>query len=171
MTTINLQQSFTARLQGQDSNKQRVPILLIERQLLEVDSSGWLCLPPGDTFSLNFLPAMLRFEFLGRHGSSCHYRVSCATRNSHYFKRHLDCSSNGYLGFYGSVASDVFWKIDVSNDSGDGGSPVFTLSDHRGRAVGSLTDRSLFEGKVTYLAASDSKMNAQQFTLADYQPI
>ncbi|WP_313201326.1 hypothetical protein [Pseudomonas sp.] len=171
MTTINLQQSFTARLEGQDGSQQRVPILLIERQLLEVDSSGWLCLPADDTLSLNFLPATLRFDFLGQHGDSGHYRVSCATRNSHYFKRHLDCSSKGYLGFYGSVASDVFWKIDVVDRSASGGSPVFTLSDHRGRAVGSLTDSSLVQGKVTYLAASDSKMNAQHFTLADYQPI
>ncbi|MEN5303025.1 hypothetical protein [Pseudomonas sp. TWI628] len=170
MTTINLQQSFTARLEGQDNSKQSVPIMLIERQLLEVDSSGWLCLPAGDTVGLNFLPATLRFDFLGQHGDSCHYRVSCATRNSHYFKRHLDCSSNGYLGFYSSSAGDVFWKIDVINGSASGVSPVFNLRDHRGRGVTTLTDSSIVQGNITYLAASDSRMKPQPFKLVDYKP-
>ncbi|PVZ40810.1 hypothetical protein [Pseudomonas sp. CC120222-01a] len=170
MTTINLQQSFTARLEGQSSN-QRVPVLLIDRQLIEVDSSGWLCLPSKYSDALVLLRATLRFDFLGQYGDSCHYRVSCATRGSYYFERQLGRSRNGYLGFYGSVSSDVFWKIDVINGSANGESPVFTLSDHQGRAVGSLTENSLAHGQITYLVTSDFKPNVQQFTLADYQPI
>ncbi|MFJ4257592.1 hypothetical protein ACIP01_11695 [Pseudomonas monteilii] len=155
------------------SFKSTIPVTVLDHVIEDIADSGWLCLE-AKLFRayLRQLTATLRFDFIEQRGNRRHYRVSCATPGADYNGRHLDSSRGGFLGFYKSVADDVFWKIEeigVHDVDGDE-RPTFLLRDRWGHVV-NISMRSMKGDWFGYLCTQGTRTTQLHFTLSNYQPL
>lgn len=169
MSSIQFDRSFTAKLVCINYTERPQPVVLITRDLATEGTwagGGWLSLPESEIL-LDSAELTLRFDFIEKTADRFHYKVSCDTRAGGYRGTYLDTSRNSYLGFYGSVADEVFWKIEVLGVYGGAGDqrPRFRLRDRKGHTV------KLYPYLEAMYLNIEGNSKPIEFILQDYQPL
>lgn len=169
MSSIQFDRSFTAKLVCINHGDRPQPVVLITRDLATEGTwagGGWLSLPENETL-LDSTELALRFDFIEKTEDRFHYKVRCESDAGGYRGTHLDVSRNSYLGFYGSVADEVFWKIEVLGGyTGMGDERArFHLRDRKGHTV------KLYPYLNAMYLNIEGGTKPIEFTLQDYQPL
>ncbi|MCY1453974.1 hypothetical protein D9M71_710020 [compost metagenome] len=122
--------------------------------------SGWLQL----TANANSRPVKLAFVFIQQIADRLHFNIGSLAQNF-YFGQRIDSSRNGFLGFYGSLGDEVFWKIEPAGFYEGFGDqrPAFFLRDHKGYTVKAQSEKG-----VTFLSTGGNG-SPLLFTLGNYR--